>query len=123
MIAQNESFVVQYWQNSTPAYVFRDGNLVKGDGRGIARMLTASALDNRGVINIWGSVVQSKRGYVIRNQIGPYMLGGAGSGIGYTKNYHYDYNLLSYPPPYWPETQTENGESLLTMVSYGEVVN
>lgn len=121
IIAMNESFVVQYWQNTAAAgTVFYD----KGDGRGSLRIFNnvnqTTGTDTRGTINLWGSVVQSKRGYVIRNAPGPYPVS---PGIGYYKNYNYDYNLLDYPPPYWPETQTTEGGVLLQLASYGEVVN
>ena len=119
IIAMDESFAVQYWQNTTATR----STFPSGDGRGVLRMGipgSTNALDMRGDINLWGSVVQSYRGYVRRNSsstLGAY----DGVDIGYFKNYHYDYNLLEYPPPFWPETQTENGESLLQMASYGEV--
>jgi hypothetical protein len=54
--------------------------------------------DRRGTIYICGSIVQTHRGFVIRNPVGPF-----GNGwIGYTaKAYRYDDNYLSGGPPVW----------------------
>ncbi|MCF7797276.1 MAG: hypothetical protein K9N36_05840 [Candidatus Marinimicrobia bacterium] len=120
IIAMDESFLVHYWQNTATNEVI---NYQKGDGRGPVRIFNnpnaTTGSDVRGTINLWGSVVQTKRGYVMRNNPGPYPVS---PGIGYYKNYNYDYNLLEYPPPYWPETQTVEGGEFLKMASYGEVV-
>jgi hypothetical protein len=116
MIAMDESFVVQYWQNSTAGYYFLDGQFIKGDGRGGSAFNNTGTNDYRGNIIIYGSVIQSKRGYVKRNQTGPYNIM---SGIGYDKDYNYDYNLRDYPPPSWPEMRTNDGSVNLTLASYG----
>ena len=76
--------------------------------------------DYRGYVNLWGSIVQFKRGYMLRNYPGPYNVS---PGVGYDKNYHYDWNLKIKPPPYYPKRQTEDGSVVLTMTSYGEVKN
>jgi len=118
IIAMNESFLVHYWQNTTSGYNFVDlGGQVKGDGRGPVRFggVTGSG-DIRGTITLWGSVTQAKRGYVKRNAPGPYSIS---PGIGYNKNYHYDYNLRDFPPPHWPETRLTNGGANLKLTSYG----
>jgi|GEM_PF-2409159 len=54
--------------------------------------------DRRGTIHICGSIVQTHRGYIIRNPIGPW----GNAWIGYQqKNYRYDDNFLSGGPPVW----------------------
>lgn len=50
--------------------------------------------DSRGVVNLWGALIQNKRGFMKRNNPGPYA-----QTIGYDKNYHYDPNFLVSPPP------------------------
>ena len=123
MIAMNESFVIQYWQNSTTAYNFLDGSSIKGDGRGIRPPFVPAtgASDIRGDVMIYGSVVQDKRGYLKRNAPAP----GTGGynitpGIGYEKDYHYDRNLRVFPPPEWPETKNSDGSSSLELSGIGE---
>jgi hypothetical protein len=66
---------------------------------------------------IYGSVVQDKRGYLKRNNPGPYSIS---PGIGYNKDYHYDRNLRTFPPPEWPETKNSDGSSSLILSSIGE---
>ena len=72
--------------------------------------------DFRGTIHIYGSVIQSARGYVKRNNPGPYT-----QTIGYEKNYNFDYNFRDYPPPCWPETRGADGSVNLNFHSMGEV--
>jgi hypothetical protein len=76
--------------------------------------------DKRGVVNLWGSIVQQKRGYLLRNYPGPY---NASPGVGYDKNYHYDWNLRMNPPPYYPDQVDVNNNVILKMASYGELDN
>jgi hypothetical protein len=122
MIAMNESFMIQYWQNSTTDYNFLDGTAIKGDGRGVRPFVPATGTaDIRGVVMIYGSVVQDKRGYLKRNAPPP----GTGGynitpGIGYEKDYHYDRNLRKFPPPEWPETKNSDGSSSLELSGIGE---
>ncbi len=123
MIAMNESFMIQYWQNSTTGYTFLDGNAIKGDNRGTRPpfLPATGASDIRGVVMIYGSVVQDKRGYLKRNAPPP----GTGGynitpGIGYEKDYHYDRNLRKFPPPEWPETKNSDGSSSLELSGIGE---
>ena len=52
---------------------------------------------------------------MMRNNPGPYTSGD----IGYEKNYHYDYNLLDNPPPYYPDQSTVSGVIVLKIKSYG----
>ena len=42
-----------------------------------------------------------------------------GDKILYNKNYHYDYNLLDNPPPYYPDQSSSEGAITLKMKSYG----
>ena len=73
--------------------------------------------DLRGYVNLWGSVVQFRRGYMKRNYPGPYNVS---PGVGYDKNYNYDWNLKLRPPPYFPDLQNTNNTVILKMASYGE---
>jgi len=116
MIAMDESFVIQYWQNSTAGYNFRDGSMIKGDNRGVRGSSTGNS-DIRGNVIIYGSVVQDKRGYLKRNTVGPYNIF---PGIGYDKDYHYDRNLRDFPPPEWPETKNADGSESLVLSGIGE---
>ena len=114
MIAMDEAFQVQYWQNNTNNYNFLDGSLTKGDGQGPVYYGTTGIQDYRGVVNIWGSVIQAKRGYLKRNNPGPY-----NQTIGYDKNYNYDYNLRDFPPPAWPENRNADGTRNISVASFG----
>ncbi|NQV16290.1 hypothetical protein HQ531_12585 [bacterium] len=116
MIAMNQSFKIQYWQNTTNNYNFLDGGLVKGDGQGQDYYGGTGNTDYRGVVNIWGSVIQSKRGYLKRNNPGPYA-----NTIGYDKNYNYDYNLRDFPPPAWPENRNADGTRNLSVAAFGDI--
>ena len=73
--------------------------------------------DYRGTVHLWGSIVQFKRGYMNRNYPGPYNVS---PGVGYNKNYHYDWNLQIKPPPYFPDLQSTDNSVILKMASYGE---
>ena len=52
-----------------------------------------------------------------RNYPGPYNVS---PGVGYDKNYNYDWNLKLRPPPYFPDLQNTNNTVILKMASYGE---
>jgi hypothetical protein len=89
----------------------------------------------RGYINLYGSVAQRRRGYVHRSGSDPYNTGGGwdianyrygahpnslgnpnapsatGGGVGYKKNYNYDYRLKTSPPPNFPAVHLEGGTS------------
>ena len=124
MIAMNESFMIQYWQNSTALYNVTPPPLfspIKGDGRGAIFAASTGSSDIRGTVTIHGSVVQDKRGYLKRNSPQP-STGGYNitPGIGYEKNYHYDRNLRDFPPPEWPETKNADGSSSLELAGIGE---
>ena len=73
--------------------------------------------DSQGAVNLWGSIVQFKRGYMNRNYPGPYNVS---PGVGYSKNYNYDWNLQLKPPPYFPDLQSTDNAVILKMASYGE---
>ncbi|MBC8376565.1 MAG: hypothetical protein H8E26_11005 [FCB group bacterium] len=121
MIAMNESFIIQYWQNSTQFYNFLGPTGgVMGDGRGVLPFRPHTGTnDIRGTVMIFGSVVQDKRGYLKRNNPGPYPIT---QGIGYEKDYHYDRNLRDFPPPEWPETKNSDGSSSLELSGIGEYI-
>jgi|GEM_PF-1034675 len=54
--------------------------------------------DERGAIHLWGSLAQSRRGYVHRSNHG---------GTGYLKDYHYYHAIRFDPPPYFPYQEIE----------------
>lgn len=54
---------------------------------------------------------------MLRNYPGPY---NTSPGVGYDKNYHYDWNLRLKRPPYWPNRENEDGSVVLNMSSYGQ---
>ncbi|MFQ6611282.1 MAG: hypothetical protein ACE5D7_10875, partial [Fidelibacterota bacterium] len=114
IVAFNESFTVQYWQNTT--FQYWDNPPPKGDGLSLAYYGTNTATDNRGTIYVSGGIVQKYRGYVIRNFPGPYEVD-----VGYAKQYTYDENNACSPPPYFPTVQFENNEKEVTLVDYGPV--
>ncbi|MEA3287884.1 MAG: hypothetical protein U9Q77_11005 [Candidatus Marinimicrobia bacterium] len=116
MIAMDEAFQIHYWQNTTNAFNFLNGGAIKGDGQGQG-YYGSSNDDFRGTVNIWGSVIQSKRGYLKRNNPGPYT-----RTIGYNKNYNYDYNLREFPPPAWPENRNADGSRNLSVAAFGEYI-
>ena len=87
--------------------------------------------DERGKIHIYGSLAQSRRGFVHRSgndplDCGPWDLenymyhplsgwplmapGADGSGSGYDKDYHYDYRFMENPPPDFPEVNNGGKE-------------
>ena len=49
--------------------------------------------DERGIIYLWGSIAQFRRGYVHRSNYG---------GTGYLKDFNYYQRIRQYPPPYYP---------------------
>ena len=114
LIALNESFVVQYWQNSTNSVVFDPvlGNQITqeppwGDARGdeVGTVASSGANDLRGYVYLWGGVVQKHRGYMKRNPNSPY----GNASIGMDKSYHYDANLDCNPPPFYPAIEFDDG--------------
>jgi hypothetical protein len=119
-------FISHYWQNTLTAYHDWNDNLSYGyiaDGRGGHRNnfrsqesngLYTNTNDKRGVIHLWGSIVQQKRGYLLRNYPGPYNVS---PGVGYDKNFHYDWNLRMNPPPYYPDQVDVNNNVILKMAS------
>ncbi|NQV38444.1 MAG: hypothetical protein HQ509_10630 [Candidatus Marinimicrobia bacterium] len=135
MIAMNEGFLSHYWQNTINPGVClgeecgdpipSDPYNSRGDGRGRYRNNGGNAIptgtnqDFRGQVIVWGSVVQRKRGYMKRNIQGPYMVNAPG--IGYNKDYNYDYNLREYPPPHFPTLETADGATILSLQAYGNL--
>jgi hypothetical protein len=130
IMAMYGGFISHYWQNTLTAYHDWNDNLSYGyiaDGRGGHRNyfraqdqngLYTNTNDKRGIVNLWGSIVQQKRGYLLRNYPGPY---NASPGVGYDKNYNYDWNLRTNPPPYYPDQVDINNNVILKMASYGEL--
>ena len=129
ILAMNGGFLSHYWQNTLANYHNWNDGLQYGviaDGRGGHRNNYRQASqdgvyddddDIRGTIYLWGSVVQFQRGYIKRNYPGPYNVS---PGVGYDKDYHYDWNLRLKPPPYFPDLQNSNNTVILKMASYGE---
>jgi hypothetical protein len=117
IITLEGSFTAHYWQNTTQGYstpILDGPSLSVGDGRGETRMgITTGTSDIRGRVNLWGALVQKKRGFMRRNSPGPYSVT---PGIGYNKNYHYDPNLLVSPPPGFEELINP-----LNLFKYGDV--
>ena len=114
LIALNESFVVQYWQNSTNSVVYDPilGSQITqeppwGDARGdeVGTITSSGANDLRGYVYLWGGVVQKHRGYMKRNPTSPY----GNASIGMDKSYHYDANLDCNPPPFYPAIEFDDG--------------
>jgi len=136
IIAMNEAFLAHYWQNSINIGVCTghdcgepiptDPYNSRGDGRGRYRnngvnpTPSGTTQDFRGKIIVYGSIVQRQRGYVKRNAQGPYMI--SAPGIGYNKDYNYDYNLREAPPPHFPTLETVNGQTILTLQAYGSAI-
>ena len=129
ILAMNGGFLSHYWQNSLQNYHDWNDGLAYGiiaDGRGGHRNhyrsdeqsgIYTGDDDHRGTVHLWGSIVQFKRGYMNRNFPGPYNVS---PGVGYTKDYHYDWNLQLRPPPYFPDLQSNDNSVILKMASYGE---
>ena len=138
IMAMYGGFISHYWQNTlsgfhNPVSVTWNGfTSVIADGRGGHRNnyrevindppnnngVYTGANDYRGYVNLWGSIVQFKRGYMLRNAPGPYNVNAPG--VGYDKNYHYDWNLRIQRPPYYPNRENEDGSVTLNISSYGE---
>ncbi len=126
LIALNESFVVQYWQNtatSNTGYIYPLGTQTAhdppwGDGRGDTYGSTGDN-DLRGYIYLWGGVVQKHRGYMKRSPSSPY----GNAWIGVDKSYHYDANLDCNPPPFYPAIEFDDGsgEVNIKMMGYNSI--
>ena len=127
MIAFKESFATQYWQNTYDEQFVAGGTDDDhyatppfADGQGLLRYggnscngfnsdgdeyPDGTSIDARGTITVWGGIVQNFRGYVVRNNPGPYPT----ANIGYpSKNYNFDCNLKCPNgfPPLYPENTT-----------------
>ena len=130
MLSMEGSVVVQYWQNTISSSAYNGPNsavpqVSLGDGRGPRRNPTSflptytGNSDLRGYFRFWGSMSQKKRGYMKRNAPGPYNIS---PGIGYDKDYHYDYNFTDFSiPPYFPPASRADGSMALVIIAYGEI--
>ena len=130
LMASNESFTMQYWQNdlgnniTNSIAVSPSGRNVSGrtnsppwaDGRGDPPN-TAYTDDQRGEIYLWGSVVQKYRGYVIRNNPSPYRPVGNAHDIGMGKDYNYDQNLKCNPPPFYPSVEPKGADEVTSTIT------
>ncbi len=129
ILAMNGGFISHYWQNILTGYHDIDDGLTygiiadgRGDHRNYYRSESTSGIyndsdDHRGRVNLYGSIVQFQRGYMVRNYPGPYNVS---PGVGYNKNYNYDWNLQLKPPPYFPDLESVDNAVILKMASYGE---
>ncbi len=130
MLASEGSVVCQYWQNTISTSAYSGPNFAApanslADGRGPRRNPTSPIptytgnSDLRGYFRFWGSMSQRKRGYMKRNAPGPYNVS---PGIGYDKDYHYDYNFTDFSiPPFFPAASREDGSLALIIKAYGEI--
>ena len=105
IIAFNESFAAHYSNNTYSGSGGIYGRPPYGDNQASEKYGTSGNDDTRGNINLWGGVVQKFRGYVVRNNPGPYNL--PQGNIGYSgKSYNFDCNLKYSLPPLYPENTT-----------------
>ncbi len=130
LMAMEGSVVAHYWQNTIASSAYSGPNLANpatslADGRGPHRNPTSSFptytgnSDIRGDFIFWGSMSQKKRGYMKRNAPGPYNVS---PGIGYDKDYNYDYNFSDFSiPPYYPPASRADGSTALVIKAYGEI--
>jgi len=120
MIAFNESFTIQFWQNSTALYwndwqcndpdddgICAGADTYRGDGRGDRYDGLTGSNDTRGIAFVWGGMVQLFRGYMLRNAFGPYNIT---PGVGMDKNYYWDDNQRCNVLPLYPEAENCNEE-------------
>jgi hypothetical protein len=66
---------------------------------GTFSVLNYNTGSSRGVLTVYGGIVQEIRGAV--------GTGSGGSGTGYTKNYSYDPRFITKPPPYYPTISSQ----------------
>jgi hypothetical protein len=124
IVAFHESFVMQYWQHSLDPNGFQDwaeeAPLI--DTRGEEIYGTDFVDDHRGKLRLWGGIIQEYRGYMLRNQTGPYN----GGSIGMDKDYYFDQNL-AFPPPYFPYISRcpDDGAATaaMSMISYQPITS
>lgn len=113
MISFNESFTIQYWQNSTEYWndwnlydgTYGNPNTTKADGNGMRYGTYGNGSyleddDDRGNLYLLGGFVQLYRGYMFRNASGPYNIS---PGIGMDKHYTWDDNMRCNALPLYPE--------------------
>ena len=118
LLALNESFTMHFWQNSVQAYQ----TAPMSDRRGV-ELYGIDNADHRGVIRLWGGIIQEYRGYMMRGGFGfPYN----GNNMGMDKKYNYDNNLF-FPPPYYPYRNDcpVGGYDVVSMsiIKYGPVLS
>lgn len=124
IVAFHESFVMHYWQHS----INDAGNVWDeppvADSRGV-NIYGQDVTDHRGLLRLWGGIIQSYRGYMMRNASGPYSPPNNGD-IGMDKDYYFDQNL-AFPPPYFPYVSRcpDDGAATaaMTMISYQPVTS
>jgi hypothetical protein len=127
LLAFGESFAMHYFQNtlaSSQNVQSTYGNPPYGDGQGVSLFsppnINSNTTDYRGEVILWGGIVQKYRGYMVRNNPGPYPTGD----IGMDKNYNFDCNLKCKSPPLYPEDiecdpgNEEDGELDLSIEIY-----
>ena len=66
-------------------------------------------------MRLWGGVIQKYRGYMMRNNPGPYIT----NDIGMDKDYAFDNNLYFPPPGAIKITECESNTVRMSMVGYG----
>ena len=120
IVALNESFVMQYWQHNLNDFGNQWDVSPLTDNRGQNIYGASNTDDHRGLLRLWGGIIQSYRGYMKRSATGPYN----GGNIGMDKDYFFDQNL-SFPPPNFPYISRcpDEGASTaaMTMISYQPV--
>ena len=106
------------WWDENDDFVRRTDMPPWADARGDIKQNTAGNNDYRGVIVLWGGVVQKYRGYVYRNPTGSY----DGASVGYpSKDYNYDNNILCHEPPGWPPLQCEGDSQEIDIKITGSI--
>jgi hypothetical protein len=124
--ALNESFVMHYWQHGyntgcagNPPYDLGDGGSCSqtpphADNRG-RQLYNTEPNNGRGDLRLWGGIIQKYRGYMMRNNPGPYIT----NDIGMDKDYKFDNNLYFPPPGAIKVTECESNTVRMSMVGYG----
>ena len=69
----------------------------------------------RGYLKLWGGIIQKHRGYMMRNNPGPYIT----ANIGMDKQYMFDNNLYFPPPGAITISECESNTVRMGMIGYG----
>jgi hypothetical protein len=101
IVALGESFTFEQQNDPDSGYVFAN---CPPNGTGP---------DDRGTIYLYGSITQSRRGYVHRGTCGS---------TGYLKKYEYDHRFLFDRPPCFFDVSDEEGRALFNIVQWGQGV-